>query len=271
MFSAGSAIARKFAPAAVRNGCTVIDNSSAFRLESDVPLVVPEVNPGALSSHQGIIANPNCVAAIATVALAPIHRVSKIRRLTISTYQAASGAGAAAMNELREATSAYLRDEAYQSRVLPHPYAFNLFSHNAEVELESGYNGEEIKIIAETRKLLDAAELPIGITCIRVPILRAHAIAITVALSDPVSPGDARAIFSRAEGLRLVDDRLNNHFPMPSEASGENEVLVGRVRRDLGDPSGHSLALFVVGDQLLKGAALNAVQIAEQLSSSIRS
>ena len=265
LFSAGSGISKRYAAAAVRAGAVVVDNSSAFRMDPEVPLVVPEVNGAALASHRGIIANPNCVAAIATVALAPLHRAHPIRRLTAATYQAASGAGAAAMEELRESTAAYLRGEAYTPKVLPHPYAFNLFSHNADVDPDSGYNGEELKVVAETRRILGADELPIGITCIRVPVLRAHAIALNVEFNEVVTPEEARAILAAAPGLRLVDDRAANHFPMPSEASGQDDVLVGRIRRDLGDPSGRSLALFVVGDQLLKGAALNAVQIAEML------
>lgn len=265
LFSAGSGISKHYADIAVRAGAVVVDNSSAFRMHPDVPLVVPEVNGEALSLHHGIIANPNCVAAIATVALAPLHRAHAIQRLAIATYQAASGAGAAAMEELRESTAAYLKGKSYEPRVLPHPYAFNLFSHNADMDLESGYNGEELKVVAETRRILGTAELPIGITCIRVPVLRAHGMAITVTFDEVVTPEEARSLLSDAQGLRLVDDRAANHFPMPSEASGQDDVLVGRIRKDFGDPSGHSIALFVVGDQLLKGAALNAVQIAEQL------
>nr|WP_250807398.1 aspartate-semialdehyde dehydrogenase [Neorhizobium tomejilense] len=265
LFSAGSAISKRFAPQAVKDGAVVIDNSSAFRMEKNVPLVVPEVNGAALASHRGIIANPNCVAAIATIALAPLHRAHPIRRLTMSTYQAASGAGAAAMEELRLATAAYLDDRIYEPKVLPHPYAFNLFSHNADMDVASGYNGEELKAIAETRRILEAPELAIGVTCIRVPILRTHAMAITIEFDHVVTPEEARRLLSAAPGLRLVDDRHNNHFPMPSEATNEEDVLVGRIRTDIGDPSGRSLAIFVVGDQLLKGAALNALQIAERL------
>jgi aspartate-semialdehyde dehydrogenase len=265
LFSAGSGISRQYAGAAVRAGAVVVDNSSAYRMAPDVPLVVPEVNAAELARHRGIVANPNCVAAIATVALAPLHRAHPIRRLSAATYQAASGAGAAAMEELRASTAAYLRGESYEPRVLPHPYAFNLFSHNADMDEESGYNGEELKVVAETRRILGAEALPIGITCIRVPVLRAHAMALTVEFDDVVSPEEARALLQAAPGLRLVDDRATNHFPMPSEASGQDDVLVGRIRTDLGDPSGRTLALFVAGDQLLKGAALNAVQIAELL------
>jgi aspartate-semialdehyde dehydrogenase len=265
LFSAGSAIAKRYAGVAVRAGAVVVDNSSAFRMEPAVPLVVPEVNADALAGHCGIIANPNCVAAIMTVALAPLHRVRAIRRIIAATYQAASGAGAAAMEELRQSTAAYLRGDDYHPRVLPYPYAFNLFSHNAEVDQDSGCNGEERKVIAETRRILMAEALPVGITCIRVPVLRAHAIALTVEFETPMHPSEARQILEAAPGLRVVDDQAANHFPMPSEASGQDEVLVGRIRSDVGDPSGRSLALFVVGDQLLKGAALNAVRIAELL------
>lgn len=243
----------------------VVDNSSAFRMDPTVPLVVPEVNAAALARHSGIVANPNCVAVIATVALAPLHHAHPIRRLHAATYQAAFGAGAAAMEELRLSTAAYLSGETFTPCVLPHPYAFNLFSHNADMDPDSGYNGEELKVIEETRRILDAADLPIGITCIRVPVLRAHAMALTVEFDEPVSAEEARTLLAAAPGLRLVDDRAANHFPMPSDASGQDDVLVGRIRCDLGDPSGRSLALFVAGDQLLKGGALNAVLIAERL------
>jgi aspartate-semialdehyde dehydrogenase len=169
------------------------------------------------------------------------------------------------MEELRESTAAYLKGEAYEPRVLPHPYAFNLFSHNADMDIESGYNGEELKVIAEVRRILCADELPVGITCIRVPVLRAHGMAMTITFDEAVTPEEMRRLYDDAPGLRLVDDRAANHFPMPSEASGQDDVLVGRIRKDFGDATGRSIALFVVGDQLLKGAALNAVQIAEQL------
>lgn len=264
LFSAGSGLSKRFAPIAVRAGAVVVDNSSAFRMEADVPLVVPEVNAEAMEGHQGVIANPNCVAAIATVALAPLG-AQRIKRLSIVTYQAASGAGAAAMEELRQATAAALAGESYAHQVLPHPYAFNLFSHNAEMDPETGYNGEETKVVAETRRILGRPDLPIGITCIRVPILRAHGMAISVQFDEAVSPEAARALLEAAPGIRVVDDRARNHFPMPSEASGQEDVLVGRIRTDIGDPLGRTLAMFVVGDQLLKGAAQNAVQIAEAL------
>ncbi len=265
LFSAGSDVSRRYAPVAVRAGAVVVDNSSAFRKDPEVPLVVPEVNAATLAGHRGIVANPNCVAAIASVALAPLHRAHRIRRIAAATYQAASGAGAAAMEELRQSTAAYLQGEAFLPRILPHPYAFNLFSHDAAIDPDSGYNGEELKVVAELRRLLDRPDLPIGVTCVRVPVLRAHAIALTVTFDEPVDPAEVRRQLAAAPGLRLADDRPGNRFPMPSEATGQDDVLVGRVRSDLGDPSGCSIALFVAGDQLLKGAALNAVQIAERL------
>jgi aspartate-semialdehyde dehydrogenase len=265
LFSAGSATARRFAPEAVRQGAVVVDNSSAFRMSADVPLVVPEVNAGAIASHRGIIANPNCVAIIAAVPLWPLHLEVGIARIVAATYQAASGGGAAAMAELRTATGAYLAGKEFTPAVLRHPYAFNLFSHDTSVDPETGANEEETKVVRELRKIMQAPRLPIGITCIRVPVLRAHSIALTVELARPLAPAEARRILAGAPGIQIVDDPEHNHFPMPVEASGQGDVLVGRIRRDGSDPSGRTLAMFVAGDQLLKGAALNAVQIAEQL------
>jgi aspartate-semialdehyde dehydrogenase len=265
LFSAGGVTSRRFAPIAVRQGTVVVDNSSAFRMEPGVPLVVPEVNGAAAGRHLGIIANPNCVAIVAVLALWPLHRHARIRRVIAATYQAASGAGAAAMQELRDSTTAYLAGAAYQPTVLAHPYAFNLFSHDTQVDPATGANDEETKVIRELRKIMQEPELRVGVTCVRVPVLRAHSIALTVEFERPVSPDAARAVLAAAPGVRIVDDVARNHFPMPLEASGRDDVLVGRIRRDPSDPSGCSLALFVAGDQLLKGAALNAVQIAEQL------
>ena len=265
-FSAGATLSRRYAPIAVAAGAWVVDNSSAFRLDPDTPLVTPEVNGWRLGEMDGrLVANPNCVAAIAAVVLAPLHARRLVVRLIGSTYQAASGAGAAAMAELREATAAALAGQAYPPQVLSHPYAFNLFSHDAAIDPETGYNGEELKVMAELRRLLGAADLPASFTCIRVPTLRAHAMALTVRFAEPVSVAEARSWLSAADGVRVVDDQGDNHFPMPVEAQGQDDVLVGRIRRDLSDPSGRSLSLFVAGDQLLKGAALNAVQIAEAL------
>jgi aspartate-semialdehyde dehydrogenase len=265
LFSAGSGTSRRFAPLAVRAGATVVDNSSAFRMDAQVPLVVPEINPGALRGHRGIIANPNCCAIIAITPLWPIHRVNRIRRLILATYQAASGAGAAAMQELLEATRAYLEGREYRQRVLPHPYAFNLFSHNTRIDPATGYNEEEMKVREETRKIFGDPDIAVSATCVRVPVLRAHAVAITLECERPITPLEVRARLAAAPGVRLVDDAERNYFPMPHDASGQDAILVGRIRQDLSDSAGRSIALFVAGDQLLKGAALNAVQIAEAL------
>jgi aspartate-semialdehyde dehydrogenase len=265
LFSAGSAISREFAPLAVRAGAVVIDNSSAFRMDPNVPLVVPEINAQAAREHRGIIANPNCTAIISVVPLWPIHRTNRIVRLLISSYQAASGAGAAAMEELRESTRAYLEGRSYAPRVLPHPYAFNLFSHNTRIDPVSGYNDEEIKVAQESAKIFGDSAIRVSATCVRVPVLRAHSVAITFECERPITAQEVRALVSAAPGVKLVDDAERNYFPMPHDASGHDAVLVGRIRRDVSDPSGRSIALFVAGDQLLKGAALNAVQIAEGL------
>jgi aspartate-semialdehyde dehydrogenase len=265
LFSAGGATSRRFAPLAVRAGAVVIDNSSAFRMDEAVPLVVPEINPEAIRTHRGIIANPNCSAIISITPLWPIHRANRIERLMIATYQAASGAGAAAMEELRESTRAYLEGRVYQQRVLPHPYAFNLFSHNTRIDAVTGYNEEETKVMQETRKIFGEPRMRISATCIRVPVLRAHSVAISFECERPIAPAEVRELVRAAPGVKLVDDAERNYFPMPIDASGQDAILVGRIRQDVSDPSGRSIAVFVAGDQLLKGAALNAVQIAELL------
>jgi len=262
-FSAGATRSREFVPAAKAAGAISIDNSSAFRMAPDVPLVVPEVNTGDLKKHRGLIANPNCTAAILAVAVWPIHQAVGIRRIIVSTYQAASGAGAAAMRELEDQTHEYAKGQEITKSVFPHQIAFNVFSHNTKVA-ENGYNEEENKVVEETRKMFHAPDLLIQPTCIRVPVLRAHAEAITLELEAPMSPEEARELLSRAPGLKIVDDPKANHFPMPLEAGGDLDVHVGRIRRDLSNPNG--LVLFAAGDQLLKGAAWNAVQIAEELA-----
>jgi aspartate-semialdehyde dehydrogenase len=264
LFSAGGGISKRFAPLAVRAGAVVIDNSSAFRMHEDVPLVVPEINPGEIAKHMGIIANPNCAAIISILPLWPVHRKNPIQRLTLATYQAASGAGAAAMEELREATRAYLEGREYRHTVLPHPYAFNVFSHNTRIDPATGYNEEETKVMQEARKIFGDPHLRVSATCVRVPVLRAHSVALTMECRDPITPQRVRQLLSDAPGVRLVDDVANNYFPMPKDASGQDDVLVGRIRQDASDPTGRSISLFCAGDQLLKGAALNAVQIAEQ-------
>jgi aspartate-semialdehyde dehydrogenase len=265
LFSAGGAQSKRFAPAAVKAGAVVVDNSSAFRMDPGTPLVVPEINAGELARHHGIIANPNCVAIVAATPLWPLHQARRIKRVIMSTYQAASGAGAAAMEELSESTKAYLEGRAFTPKVLPHPYAFNVFSHNTRVDPETGYNEEETKVMQECRKIFGLPDLRVTATCVRVPVLRAHCIAMNVEFEAPLSPDEAREVLSRAPGVRVVDELEKNYFPMPVDASGKDEVLVGRIRRDVSDPTGATLSLFVAGDQLRKGAALNAVQIAERL------
>ena len=234
-------------------------------MDPNVPLVIPEINANRIKDHKGILANPNCSTITALVPLWPIHRKNRIKRVIISTYQAASGAGAAAMDELVESTRANLNGQVFTPKVMPHPYAFNLFSHNTAIDPETGYNDEETKVIKETRKIFEDEKIAIGVTCVRVPVLRAHCEAITFECEQAISEEQVRAILARAPGVKVVDDRTKNYFPMPIAASGQDDVLVGRIRKDLSDPSGHSISMFVAADQLLKGAALNAVQIAELL------
>ena len=265
LFSAGGGISRRFAPIAVKAGAVVIDNSSAFRMDPNVPLVIPEINARRIREHKGIIAVPNCSAITALVPLWPIHSRNRIKRVILSTYQAASGGGAAAMDELVQSTRASLSGQTYQPKVLPHPYAFNLFSHNTAIDPETGYNEEETKVIKETRKIFEDDRIAVGVTCVRVPVLRAHSEAITFECERPITEDQVRAILAEAPGVKIVDDRVRNYFPMPIDASGQDNVLVGRIRRDLSDASGHSISMFVAADQLLKGAALNAIQIAELL------
>jgi len=264
-FSAGGSISKKFGPIAAKAGAVVVDNSSAFRMDPSVPLVIPEINPEDAATHHGIIANPNCSTIIAIVPLWPIHKHNRIRRLIASTYQAASGAGAAAMEELRESTRAHLENRDFPNTVLPHPYAFNLFSHNSKIDPETGYNEEESKMVKETQKIFHDADIRISATCVRVPVLRAHSEALTIECERPITPAEVRELLRGAPGVKLVDDPEKNYFPMPKDASGQGDVLVGRIRQDTSDPSGRSICMFVAGDQLLKGAALNAVQIAEVL------
>ena len=265
LFSAGGAVSRKFAPIAVKSGAVVVDNSSAFRMDPNVPLVIPEINANRIGQHKGIIAVPNCAAITALVPLWPIHRANRIKRVILSTYQAASGAGAAAMQELVDSTRACLDGKIYQLKVLPHSYAFNLFNHDSTVDPATGYNDEETKVMKETRKIFEDDRIAVGVTCVRVPVLRAHCAAITFECEKPITEEQVRAILSDAPGAKIVDDRVKNYFPMPIDASGQDDVLVGRIRRDLSDPSGHSISIFAAADQLLKGAALNAIQIAELL------
>ena len=261
-FSAGATRSREFVPAALRAGAVVIDNSSAFRMDPEVPLVVPEVNGDLLKRHPKLIANPNCSAAILAVALAPLHRAAGLESVVVATYQSASGAGAKAMAELEKQVKDHAAGQKPRAEVFPHVLAFNLFSHNSPVA-KNGYNEEENKMVEETRKIFELPNLRMVPTCVRVPVPRAHSEAVVARFAKALPFREARALLEKAEGVRVVDEPEKNLFPMPQHASGELDVLVGRVREVAGDPN--SLAFFVSGDQLLKGAAWNAVQIAERL------
>ena len=262
--SAGGDVSRRYAPAANAAGAVVVDNTSAFRMTEGVPLVVPEVNSGDISGHNGIIANPNCSTIIMNVPVWPLHKVHPIRRIIVSTYQAASGAGARAMAELEQQARDWAAGREVTHRVLPHQALFNVFSHNSEVA-DNGYNAEENKMVAETRKIFHCPQLRISATCVRVPVLRAHSEAINLEFTEPVGEQEVRDILAGSPGVKIVDDRDSSHFPMPLDASGRDDVLVGRIRRDASLPDGVGIDMFVSGDQIRKGAALNAVQIAELL------
>jgi len=260
--SAGGSISKTWAPIAVEAGAVVIDNSSAFRLDPQVPLVVPEVNPSAVRNHRGIIANPNCTTILMAVAVWPLHQVRAVQRIVAATYQSASGAGARAMEEVLAQAQAILIGETPVTEVFPYPLAFNLFPHNSPLN-HLGYCEEEMKMVNETRKIFGTQDLRITATCVRVPVLRAHSEAINLEFETPLSVDEAREILSQAPGVRVVEDWKANYFPMPIEATGQDEVLVGRIRQDISHPCG--LELWLCGDQIRKGAALNAVQIAELL------
>lgn len=261
--SAGGSISKTWLPKAVEAGAVAVDNSSAFRMNPDVPLVVPEVNPDAAHHHRGIIANPNCTTILMAVAVWPLHQVQPVRRIVAATYQSASGAGAKAMEELKIQARAILDGQEPQPEVLPYPIAFNLFPHNSPLT-ESGYCEEELKMVNETRKIFGTDEtLRITATCVRVPVLRAHSEAINLEFDAPFEVAKARQILAGAPGVKLLENWQTNYFPMPMEASGRDEVLVGRIRQDLSNSNG--LELWLSGDQIRKGAALNAVQIAELL------
>lgn len=260
--SAGGSISKQFAPAAVAAGAIVVDNTSAYRMDPTVPLVVPEINPKDIKKNQGIIANPNCSTIIMLVPLWPLHKENKIKRIIVSTYQAASGAGAKAMQELEDQSRQILEGKPATKSVFPHQIAFNLFSHNSAIK-DGGYNEEELKMIKETHKIFHSEKIRVTATTVRVPIYRAHSEAIYVEFTKAADLDAIRKTLASAPGVKIVDDRQMNHFPMPIEATGQDDVLVGRIRADLANPKG--VWLFVAGDQLRKGAALNAVQIAEIL------
>ena len=262
LFSAGAEISRHFSPIAAQNGTVVIDNSSAFRMESNVPLVIPEVNPEDIEQHKGIIANPNCSTIQMVVALYPLHRVNPIKRIIVDTYQAVSGTGAAAIEELTTQTRQVLDGKAVVPHVYPHQIAFNMLPE-IDVFLDDGYTKEERKMVQETRKIMHADDIAISATCVRVPVMTGHSEAIHIEFSQPMSTDDASRILARAPGVRILDDTAISLYPQPWSAAGTDEVFVGRIRQDASHPNG--LAMWVVADNLRKGAALNAVQIAEKM------
>jgi aspartate-semialdehyde dehydrogenase len=262
LFSAGASISREFRKSVVDAGALMVDNSSAFRMEADVPLVVPEVNPEDVDAHKGVIANPNCSTIIMLVAVAPLHRAKTLRRLVASTYQATSGAGAKAMDELLVQTRQVLDDQPIAPAAFAHRIAFNLIPH-IDVFLDNGYTKEEMKMLYESRKMLHHPDLMVSTTCVRVPVLRAHSEALNLEFEQAVTPDEVRALLSKAPGVTVVDDPAAKRYPMPVDASGRDNVLVGRIRQDVSRTDGRGIDMFISGDQILKGAALNAVQVAE--------
>jgi aspartate-semialdehyde dehydrogenase len=263
-FAAGGGISRDFAPQAVERGAVVIDNSSAFRRDPDVPLVVPEVNADDLRGHRGLIANPNCTTILLVVVLAPLHRAAGLKRVVVATYQAASGAGAQAMAELEEQSRVVLDGGQPAAQQFPKPLAFNLLPHiDVFLPEEDNATREEMKVVWESRKILGLPALPVVSTCARVPVLRAHSEAVFLELERHLDAAQAREVLAGAAGVTVVDDPAQVVYPTPRQADGQDDVLVGRIRRD--PTVDHGLCLFLSGDQLRKGAALNAVQIAEAL------
>jgi aspartate-semialdehyde dehydrogenase len=264
LFSAGAGRSKEFAPAAWKSGAVVVDNSSAFRMEPDVPLVVPEINPHAIAQYtnRGIIANPNCTTIVTLMALAPLHRYSRIKRVVASSYQAVSGAGAKALEELKRQVRAWANGEPLPVEVFPYQIAFNILPQ-IDAFQDNGYTKEEMKLVNETRKILEDDTIRVSPTMVRVPVFTAHSVSVHVETERKISAAKARELFAAFPGLQLLDDPANRKYPMPLFAAGQDDCFVGRIREDLAVENG--LNLWVVGDQLRKGAALNAVQIAEVL------
>jgi len=262
--SAGASVSKQFAPEAVKRGCVIVDNTSAFRMEPDVPLVVPEVNPHAIKQHKGIIANPNCSTIQMVVVLKPLHDAAKIKRVVVSTYQAVSGTGAKAIVELREQTRALMNGEEYPPTVYPHQIAFNALPH-IDVFLENGYTKEEMKMVNETKKIMEDDSIKVTATAVRIPVYRGHSEAVNIEFESEITPVQAREILSKAPGVKVVDDPSKARYPLATDCERLDDTFVGRIRRD--DTVSHGLNLWIVSDNLLKGAALNAVQIAERLVS----
>ncbi len=261
-FSAGAEISRHFSPIAVQSGAVVIDNSAAFRMVPAVPLVVPEVNPEDIKRHKGIIANPNCSTIQMVVALYPLHKVNPIKRIIVETYQAVSGTGSAAVDELTTQTKQIMDGQATVPHVYPHQIAFNVLPE-IDVFLDNAYTKEEWKMVEETRKIMHADDIAISATCVRVPVFTGHSEAVNVEFSQPMSADEAKRIFAQAPGVRVLDDPSVSLYPQPWSAAGSDEVFVGRIRRDSSHPNG--LIMWVVADNLRKGAALNTIQIAEEM------
>ena len=260
LFSAGGSISAKFAPAAVKAGAVVVDNSSHFRMDPNVPLVVPEINGADVKNHKGIIANPNCTTAITLMALQPLHKAFGVKRVIASSYQAVSGTGAQAIEELRNQVEAITAGKPVEKNVYPHQIAFNVLPH-VDAFMDTGYTKEEMKMQNEARRILHLPAFKASVTCVRVPVYRAHAVSVNAEFERPVSVEEARKVLSNAPGLKLVDDPANNSYPLPLYVAEQDDCQVGRIRIDCALENG--LAFWVSGDQLLKGAALNAVQIAE--------
>ena len=263
--SAGGSVSKQWREAIIAAGALMVDNSSAFRMDEGVPLVVPEVNPDAAFEHQGVIANPNCTTILLTLALAPLAARVPMCRVVVSTYQSASGAGARAMEELRDLSQVVLDGGTPESAVLPHSLAFNLFLHNSPLQANS-YCEEEMKMVNETRKIMELPDLRFSATCVRVPVLRAHSEAVNVEFEQPFPVDEARSLLAAAPGVELIDRPDDNRFPMPTDVTGRDPIAVGRIRQDISEPN--ALEFWLCGDQIRKGAALNAIQIAELLISS---
>ena len=262
IFSAGGEVSRKFAPIAAKEGCVVIDNSSAWRMDPDVPLVIPEINAEALKGHKNIIANPNCTTIVSLMALYPLHRAFGVKRVFAASYQAVSGTGAQAVEELRKQVDQVVKGEPVTKEVYPKQIAFNVIPR-VDAFLENGYTKEEMKMQNEGRKIMSHPSFKASVTCVRVPVYRAHAVAVNAEFEKPVTPTSAREVLAQAPGIKVNDDPANDGYPTPLEVSGKDDCEVGRIRTDVALEN--SLSFWVVGDQLLKGAALNAVQIAERL------
>ena len=264
LFSAGASRSKEFASSAVKAGAVVVDNSSAFRMDPDVPLVVPEVNPQDALKHKGIIANPNCSTIIMVVPVFPLHKAKKLKRIIASTYQAVSGAGVQGMQELEKQTMQIMQNQEIKPEKFPYQIAFNLFPH-IDVFLDNDYTKEEMKMVYESRKIMGMPELQVNCTCVRLPVFRAHSESLLLEFEEDITPDEAREILKDAPGLKILDNVAEHIYPMPVTASGKDEVLVGRIRQDISRSDKKGLSIFIAGDQLLKGAALNAVQIAELL------